>query len=212
MIIAAAQDSIVECGFAATSARAIAARCGVAVGTVTYHFESVDALLVEALREASVRLTAEIEEAVAEQSGAVARLHSLIDNALPSSEAAKRNWRLWLEYWARASHVPELAALQSERYGEWRRIVLAVIREGVRTGELDVPDPRKAAIRFVALQDGLGLQAAIGDRAVTINVARKLLYETVEEFRPAPPSRRSPHRGPRSESSVAVGRPRLPGR
>jgi AcrR family transcriptional regulator len=182
LIIAAAQDCICEQGFGATSARVVAARAGVALGTVTYHFDSIDALLVAALRDASVRLTGEIVAAVYKETGAVARLHRLIDSALPSSPAAKRNWRLWLEYWARATHVPELAALHKERYDEWRGLVKDLLVQGVESGELVVPAPARTAMKLVALQDGLGLQAAIGDRSVKVATARELLYEFVADL------------------------------
>jgi AcrR family transcriptional regulator len=66
LIIAAAQDAIVEDGFPATSARVIAARSGISLGTLTYHFGSIEALLVEALRDASERMTNDIN-AAAEQ-------------------------------------------------------------------------------------------------------------------------------------------------
>ena len=50
--------------------------------------------------------------------GAHEQLMSLIDRAAPSTPDSLRNWRLWMEYWARASHFAELADVHSERYAE----------------------------------------------------------------------------------------------
>lgn len=182
MIVAAAQEAIVEDGFPATSARSIAARSGIAVGTLTYHFDSIDALLVEALRDASERMTADIATAVERESGAAARLRRLVMDALPDTEAARRAWRLWLEYWARAAHSPELAHMHSERYEVWRQLVLSILEDGVATGELTVPDPSLTTSRLVALIDGLGLQTAIGDRGMTIAEARSILFTTIDSL------------------------------
>lgn len=181
-IVSAAQELIAETGFPATSARVIAARCGISLGTLTYHFASVDALLAEALRDASVRLTGEISEAADGVEGAANKLREIVDDSLPSSPAAKRNWRLWLEYWARAAHSPDLASLHSERYEAWRGLVLTTISDGVASGELNVADPMTAAIQFVALQDGLGLQAAIGDSAVSIEAAKAIMYRLIDQL------------------------------
>ena len=182
LIVAAAQEVIVEIGFPGTSARLIAARCGISLGTLTYHFASVDALLIEALRDASVRLTDEITLAVDAVDGAVNKLQRIAEDALPTSLFAKRNWRLWLEYWARAAHSPDLAALHSERYEAWRGLVLRTIIDGVTSGELVVPNPAASAIQFVALQDGLGLQLAIGDSSVSVDSARAILSSAIDQF------------------------------
>jgi AcrR family transcriptional regulator len=190
MIVAAAQEAIVEDGFPATSARSIAARCGIAVGTLTYHFDSIDALLVEALKDASERMTDDIATAVARESGAVARLRRLVKDALPDTEGARRAWRLWLEYWARAAHSPALAHMHSERYQVWRNLVLSILEDGVEAGELMVPDPALTTSRLVALIDGLGLQTAIGDRNMTIAEARSILFTTIDGLvTPSSPAR-----------------------
>jgi hypothetical protein len=54
--------------------------------------------------------------------------------------------------------------------------------QGVESGELVVPAPARTAMKLVALQDGLGLQAAIGDRSVKVATARELLYEFVADL------------------------------
>lgn len=182
LIVAAAQELIVENGLPGTSARVIAARCGISLGTLTYHFASIDDLLAEALREASERLTSEISAAVAEVDGSANKLRRIVDDALPISESARRNWRLWLECWARAPHSSDLAALHTERYDAWRGLVLTIVLEGIERQEFRPADARAVAVQFVALQDGLGLQAAIGDAAVPVEAARGILYAMIDQL------------------------------
>jgi AcrR family transcriptional regulator len=183
LILKAAQDIIAEHGYPAASARTVAARCGISPGTLTYHFPSIDSLLGAALREASIEYTNSAIESARALPDARGRLMSLIDAALPSSARSLRNWRLWIEYWARASHLPDLAALHSERYAEWRSTFAEIVADGVETGEFRAVDPSSTALTLVALLDGLGLQTVIGDTAVSVPTARALLDEYVSSLR-----------------------------
>ena len=186
LIVRAAQDIIAEQGYAAASARTVAARCGISPGTLTYHFPSIDALLGAALRDASIGYTASAVQSARSLARAHDRLMGLIDAALPSSSNASRNWRLWIEYWARASHSPELAELHSERYAEWRSTFAAILAEGVESGEFRALDPAATALSLVALLDGLGLQTVIGDAAVSLATAHSLLEEYVSSLAARP--------------------------
>lgn len=179
LIIRAAQDIIAEQGYPAASARTVAARSGISPGTLTYHFPSIDGLLIAALRDASIDYTATAITASRSLPGAHNRLMSLIDAALPSTPSALRNWRLWIEYWARASHFAELADLHSERYAESRAAFEQIVAAGVESGEFRAVDPANTALVIVALLDGLGLQAVIGDSAVTVSTARAILNDYV---------------------------------
>jgi AcrR family transcriptional regulator len=183
LILKAAQDIIAEHGYPAASARTVAARCGISPGTLTYHFPSIDSLLGAALREASIDYTSSAIESARALPGAHDRLMSLIDAALPASARSLRNWRLWIEYWARASHLPDLAALHSERYAEWRSTFAEIVASGAETGEFRNVDPGSTALTLVALLDGLGLQTVIGDSAVSVSTARALLDQYVSSLR-----------------------------
>lgn len=185
LILEAAQDIIAEQGYAAASARTVAARCGISPGTLTYHFSSIDSLLGAALRDASIGYTTSAIRSARSLLGAHDRLMSLIDAALPSSPDALRNWRLWIEYWARAQHSPELAELHSERYAEWRSTFAEIVTEGVESGEFRRLDPASTALTLVALLDGLGLQTVIGDTAVSLTIAHALLDEYVSSLSPS---------------------------
>lgn len=183
LIIRAAQDIIAEQGYPAASARTVAARCGISPGTLTYHFPSVDALLVAALRDASADYTGTAIAMSRSLLGARDQLMSLIDAALPSTPDSLRNWRLWMEYWARASHFAELAYVHSERYAEWRSTFEQIISRGVASGEFRTVDAPNTALLIVALLDGLGLQAVIGDSTVTVSKARAILNDYVGSLR-----------------------------
>lgn len=188
LIIAAAQQVIAEQGYPAASARTIAAQCGISPGTLTYHFPTVDALLVAALRDASEQFTETIVGAARRQNSQTARLTSLVEAALPTSPSAIRNWKLWLEYWARAAHNPALATLHGDRYALWRGAIAEAIDEGIANGEFSPTDSTQAAFRIAALLDGLGLQAVIAGSAANVAIAREILKDTIKALSPATPS------------------------
>lgn len=188
LIIAAAQQVIAEQGYPAASARVIAAQCGISPGTLTYHFPTVDELLVAALRNASAQFTETIVTSARQESTAATRLMHLVEAALPTSAQASRNWKLWLEYWARAAHNPALAALHGERYAMWRGAIAEAIDEGIASGEFLPTDSTQAAFRIAALLDGLGLQAVISGTAANLAVARGILQDTIKALSPAMPA------------------------
>jgi AcrR family transcriptional regulator len=181
LILEAAKQVIAESGLGRATAREIAARCGISTGTLTHHFPSMDDLLVEALRSGSKEFTDRNLAAAEGERSARDRLLLLIETALPDKPEALRNWRLWLEYWARAVHEPRLAAAHSERYREWRGAFEQVIAQGVREGEFEAVDAAGAARELVGLFDGLCIAAAIGDEAIDVEEARRILLTWVEK-------------------------------
>ncbi|MCY7301906.1 MAG: TetR family transcriptional regulator [Thermoleophilia bacterium] len=179
MILEAAKAVIAEVGLGRATAREIAARCDISTGTLTHHFPSMDDLLVEALRSGSKEFTDRNLRAADAEPRAHDRLLILIETALPDKPEALRNWRLWLEYWARAAHDPALAALHSERYREWRGGFERAIGEGVATGEFNRVDVALAARELVGLFDGLCIEAAIGGQ-VTVREAREITLNWID--------------------------------
>ena len=107
LILEAARQCILERGLAATTVREIATIADISIGTITYHFESVDEILAEVLRDSSKRFTERVVSEARTLPGAMQRLEFLIDTDLPDSEASMAQFRLWLEYWARAIHDPQ---------------------------------------------------------------------------------------------------------
>lgn len=193
-IIVAAQQVIAEQGYPAASARAIAAQCGISPGTLTYHFPTMDGLLVAALRDASAQFTESIVASAQQETSVSKRLMYLVEAALPTSTLAIRNWKLWLEYWARAAHNLDLAALHGERYALWQSAVSEVIEAGVESGEFAATDARRSALHIVALLDGLGLQAVISGNPEHVDIARDILQTKIKDLLAAPVSKPGEHK------------------
>lgn len=176
LILEAARQCILERGLAATTVREIATLADVSIGTITYHFASVDEILAEVLRDSSKRFTERVMTEAFTLPGAMQRLEFLIDTDLPDGEASAAQFRLWLEYWARAIHDPQLAVVHSERHSFERGVIEQIISEGIASGEFSAAtDATAVAGEFLGLLEGLGLQVCLGDVEMPIETARGLL-------------------------------------
>lgn len=188
LILQAARDVIVTRGLADASVREIAAAAGVSSGTVTHHFPTVDAILAGVVREESARFSTTTQAVIDAHAGALSRLLALGEYQLRDEPQAREHWRLWLDFWARAAHDPEMAAWQQERYDTWVALHESLIRDGVAAGELTAGDPARAAVELVAIVDGLGVQVfshgtlvpAEGRRRYAAAVRTRLTTDDVE--------------------------------
>jgi hypothetical protein len=91
----------------------------------------------------------------------------MVDQCLPHPGELERDWILWVELWLRAVRHPELrptAARLYERMHDW---MAQGIRAGAEAGEFSSgADPDRVADRLLALCDGFGVRALVGDMSV----------------------------------------------
>jgi AcrR family transcriptional regulator len=140
---------------------------------VHYHFDSRDALLAEALDYSYAHAgDARISSGELPTTSHAQRLESMIDQCLPTSAALEDDWVLWVELWLRAVRAPELRAVAEELYGRLHAWFAGEIAAGVNSSEFAPCDPDEVADLAVALLDGYGIRALIGDSAVPIQRAR----------------------------------------
>ena len=157
-IVAAALDQVAEGGYASAGVQAVAARAGVAVGTVYRHFPSKADLFAEVFRRASQR-ELNVMARIADDAGLPAR-----DRIAAAAEAFCR----------RALAGPVLAyaliaepvdpAVEAERLvlrRGYRDVFVRALREGVKAGE--IPD-HDAEVLGAALTGALG-EALVGPLA-----------------------------------------------
>ncbi|MEV4542498.1 transcriptional regulator, TetR family [Micromonospora echinaurantiaca] len=151
----AAVELIAEQGFSATTVDDIAARAGVAKGTVYYNFESKTVLFEELLRHGIGLLTAEFRDAVA---------------GLPPREALAALVRAELDYIRRYRAFAQLLLSEMWRTNrEWQQtlrllrgeaieVIAETVRAGVASGDLPADlDVRTASSALF----GVGLVVAV---------------------------------------------------
>ncbi|HEY2694628.1 MAG TPA: TetR/AcrR family transcriptional regulator [Pseudonocardiaceae bacterium] len=143
---------LAEEGYAACSVSAVAARAGVATGTVYKHFPSKSDLLTEVFRYCAGHEVAIATEAAGESGPPVERIAAYVETfATRALKSPRLAYALLTE--------PVDPAIEAERlvYRRAHRDVIAeIIADGVRTGALPPQNARYAASAAVgALSEGL---------------------------------------------------------
>ncbi|MGH2966264.1 MAG: TetR/AcrR family transcriptional regulator [Solirubrobacterales bacterium] len=145
-IVAAARGLIAGGGYAEAQVAAVAARAGVATGTVYRHFPSKADLFAEVFREASQHEVDAVTAAAGEAGrSAVARIAAAVETF---ARRALRGRRL---AWALIAE-PVDPAVEAERLvfrRAYRDAFAGVIADGVDSGELPAQDPELSAAALV---------------------------------------------------------------
>lgn len=158
-ILRAAARELERRGFAHTRVADIAAELGVSTALIFYHFDTKEALFAAAFADAAERDVQRLDEAVAANGPAVAKLRAILRLYAPAGSGS--GWPLWIDAWAAALREPALRRVSRRLDVRWKDSVAAVITEGVESGELRCPDPHAAAWRITAMLDGLAVQVTV---------------------------------------------------
>lgn len=137
-LVAAARQTLVEEGFARTSARSVARRAGCSQASLFYHFEGVPELLLAVLDEVSDRRMAAYREPLlaARTPAQLARL----GRTIAAEDVRSGDLRVLVELVAGAQAVPDLKPRVAERLGRWEELVAEV-------AEHLIPRPLRRTLR-----------------------------------------------------------------
>jgi AcrR family transcriptional regulator len=170
-ILDAAMDRIASDGIDAVRIARIAMDARVSTALVHYHFATREALLAEAL-EYSFEIAGDVRE---ESGDAVTRLKSMIEQCLPLPGELERDWVLWVELWLRAVRHPELRPTAAKLYARMKVWFRAAIEEG----DFGDVDAGAIADRTLALIDGFGVRALLGDPEMPLERARAEVWHAL---------------------------------
>ena len=168
-MLRAAIDVIVERGYAESRIADVAERAGTSPALVIYYFQTKDQLLTEAIRfsedtwyEAGMRHMAEIPTAAGKLEEIVAMC------CLPEADTEPQtSWVLWLDLWSQAARHPEVAAVRQKFDERWRELICSLVVAGQAAGEFGPVEPKDFAVLLSSLLDGLAVQIALADPAVS---------------------------------------------
>ncbi len=163
-IARAVLDVIAERGVAGCTHRAVAAATGIPVGSVSYYFPTVDALLEGALRsfvDAEVTRLQEVERAL---QGTGATPAEYVDALLAAvgGTGPLPQFELYLE----AARRPALREAAGQCLDAYAAVAEAALRAS------GSPRPAEGARLFVGLADGLALHALAAPEAPAVRAAR----------------------------------------
>ena len=174
-IVGAALDQVSEGGYASAGVQAVAARAGVAVGTVYRHFPSKGDLFAEAFRRASQReLDVVLEVSEADGRSAGERVGAAVEAFARRALAGPV-----LAYALLAEPVDPAVETERLRFRIGYRDAFArVLEDGVADGELRPHDTRTVA---AALVGGLG-EALVGPLSAANGGPKEALIATLVQF------------------------------
>lgn len=162
-IIDAALECIADDGVAGTSHRKVAARADVPLGSMTYHFDGMDDLLVAAFTRFSERIAAAFETRMAAAADAESALEALVSLVHEDLQRSAAEHVLTYELYTLAARRPEFRALtqawmQASRRALERHLPAEVARrvdayvEGAALHIALSPDPQAPTETRSALQ------------------------------------------------------------
>ena len=175
-ILAAAVRRIASEGIDGVRIARIAMDAGVSASLVHYHFDTREELLAQALAWSYEHVgtqRAEIEQDA--DATHAQRLGRIVDQCLPLTPELREDWVVWMELWLRAVRHPELQPVAEELYARLHDWFADEIAAGIADAEFASCEAAEVADRTLSLCDGLGVRHVIGDRTITLEVARSIV-------------------------------------
>jgi AcrR family transcriptional regulator len=183
-ILEAACELIASDGIEEVRIARVAQRAGASTSLVHHYFSTREELLEQALvhsfeRAGDERFGDGDGESTAGES-AVEGLAAAIRESLPYPGREEDEWVLWVELWIRAIREPDLRPVAARMYERYRQWMTGLIAAGVESGEFAAGvDAEATADLAVALLDGAGVRAMLGDPAMDVDDARRLVASSL---------------------------------
>jgi AcrR family transcriptional regulator len=158
-ILAATIDQVEARGMTALRVSDVAGALGVSTALVFYHFDTKDALVVEAFEWAVERDLRKLDRQLSRGRTPVDRLRRVVASYGKSGNA--EGWSLWFDAWATGLREPLIRKALRRLDDRWRAALAETIRDGVEAGEFACPDPTASLARIAALYDGLSVAVLV---------------------------------------------------
>ncbi|RBY76837.1 TetR family transcriptional regulator [Geodermatophilus sp. TF02-6] len=181
-ILSAACEVVSEIGFKSLRVADVAKRAGTSTGTVHYYFDTKTELMRAAFEWNFARSLDRRRPLLDEHPDPRERLRAFVESYLPVDDVTVRAWHVWAELWVEALHDPDLQEMNEQVYGEWRRIVAGILRDGQDSGLFREEDPVLAANALIGMIDGLALQVLLRSRSMTVDRMRAVCDRTLRNL------------------------------
>lgn len=162
-ICRAAATVIAREGFAGTTLRKVADEAGVSTGMLNHYFTNRQDLLTQTLVFVSERTQKRTRDAMENVPAGWERLTALLDSALFDGVAANEGWRVWINAYGEAVHLPELRKTIEARLQSWYQVLDEAL-EGLVDTESQATIPW--SWRLDAVLNGLAIQALASEASL----------------------------------------------
>lgn len=158
----------------------IAVVCGTSPAAVHYYFPSKRVLLQSALLHCAERAFSRQGTELDELTDTREALVLLVEQLLPVPGQVRDEWLIWLQVSNESSLRPELRSVHNDFHLRWLDLVAGVVRRGQDDGVFRVRDPKRFALTFMSLADGLAIQILTSTPDNTPDTMREVLLEYAE--------------------------------
>jgi AcrR family transcriptional regulator len=166
LILDAAREVLRDRGFAGARVADIARHAGTSPGLVVYHFGTLSALLAEAVTKVEEDFYDGLDRKLGAAACPVSKLRYCAQFSAEDGRALG-DWALWLEIWAQALRDGTARSTREQLDRRLRDTLAAIIVEGCADGTFRCPDPAATSARLASLVDGLAVQLALKDPAMS---------------------------------------------
>ena len=159
-------------GYSGLTMKRVAREARVSQGILHYYFAGKRAILVAALEAVVADLDRRVATAQARGGrDPRARLRALVSACLGLGAQQREFWIVFVEFWGEMMHDRRLRAINAELYKRTRRLIGALVAQGVHAGLFRRVEPRAAAAVVLGLVDGVSLQLAFDPGAFSVTTA-----------------------------------------
>lgn len=167
LILNTAEDVFAQHGFDEARMDDIAQRAGLSKGAIYWYFKKKDDIIAALLDRVFRRSINSMRALASEDATVVARLTHIGRQISRDYQAMSRLMPIALEFYAIALRQRNVRKHLAAMYAEILAILVPLIEEGIRRGELDPAlDPRQAATALIGIYEGLGLVWSISPKTV----------------------------------------------
>jgi len=111
-----------------------------------------------------------------------ARLLALIAACLRLAVEERAFWIVFVEFWGEMMHDRALREINAALYARTRRLIGAVVAQGVRSGVFRRTDVLRAAAVILGLVDGVSLQLTFDPTAFRVAEATRFCSDAVMRY------------------------------
>ena len=170
-------------GYSGLTMRKVAREAKMSQGILHYYFADKRTILVAALETVAADLDRRV--AAAQDRGpkdARARLLALVEACLRLAVEERAFWIVFVEFWGEMMHDRRLRTINAALYDRTRRLIGAVVAQGVRVGTFRRTDPLRAAAVILGLVDGVSLQLTFDPTAFRVAEATRFCGDAVMRY------------------------------
>jgi AcrR family transcriptional regulator len=155
-VVAVASQLIARNGIEAVSVRDIAEAAGCSTAIVSHYFHNKRELLLLTYNATIEHATARAQASLEACGGHV---KAYLAEIMPLDEERWTEWRIWLQFWAKAASDPEIAAIQQNCVTRTRGNICAILEEEQRLGRIHrTVDCEEQARRLLTSIIGMAVQ------------------------------------------------------